>query len=167
MIRIAKLTDYGIVLMTSFADRGQTIHQASHGSAYNARELAAHARLPLPTVGKLLKTLSHAGLLVSFRGKKGGFTLSRPPEKITVADIIAALEGPISVTECSTPGLCEQERGCPMRANWQLINRAIRDALDGLTLAEIARPLPATRLFPLSGRRIAEPSLNLIARSAP
>ena len=71
MFRMAKLTDYGIVLLTQFASR-------QDAAPLTARELAASAKLPLPTVGKLLKQLQHGGLLTSHRGTKGGYALARP-----------------------------------------------------------------------------------------
>ncbi|HKC25951.1 MAG TPA: Rrf2 family transcriptional regulator, partial [Thermoanaerobaculia bacterium] len=90
MFRLTKLTDYGIVLLTHFA-------QNPERDAQNARELAQETRLPLPTVGKLLKELAHEGLLVSHRGIHGGYALARKPEEISMADVIAALEGPIAI----------------------------------------------------------------------
>jgi FeS assembly SUF system regulator len=135
MFRMTKLTDYGIVILTHFASHDDR-------EAHTAREVAQETRLPLPTVGKLLKQLSHEGLLVSHRGTKGGYTLARLPKEITVASIIAALEGPVSITECHTPGICEHEHFCSVKPNWQVINRTIRNALDGLTLADMARPMP-------------------------
>ncbi len=136
MIRITKTTDYGIVLMTHLAAEPERI--------FNAPELAAEAQLPLPMVSKILKTLAREGLLVSHRGVNGGYALARGPEEIPVAAIISALEGPIAITECidDTPGECVQEAICPLRSNWQLINAAIRTALDGIRLAQMARPLP-------------------------
>jgi FeS assembly SUF system regulator len=134
MIRIAKLTDYGIVLLTHFAREGQR-------SVLNARDLAEGAGLPLPTVSKLLKLLSKAGLLASHRGVAGGYSLARPPAEITLAQVIGALEGPIAMTECSDDAHgCSLEPVCPTQSNWRKINTAVRAALDGLTLAEMARP---------------------------
>ncbi len=149
MIRIAKLTDYGIVLLTHFA-------RESVAPVLNARDLAAEASLPLPTVSKLLKLLSRAGLLVSHRGVAGGYSLARRPAEVTVAQIIAALEGPIAVTECSSDehGLCTLEPTCPTQSNWRKINTAVRRALDDLTLADMVTPVSdaapeAERLVPL------------------
>jgi Rrf2 family protein len=83
-------------------------------------------------------------LVVSYRGAQGGYSLARPPAKITVAQIIHALEGPIAFTECSViEGLCSQEASCAVRANWQKINIAIRGALDGVTLAQMIEPATA------------------------
>ena len=112
MIRITKQTDYGIVLLT---------HLAAHAERqYNAPELAAEARLPLPMVSKILKLLAREGLLASHRGVKGGYSLARPAEEISMAEIIAALEGPIAITECiSVESDCSHEALCPVRANWQ------------------------------------------------
>jgi FeS assembly SUF system regulator len=135
MIRITKQTDYGIVLLTHLA-----AHPDRH---FNAPELAAEARLPLPMVSKILKLLAREGLLASHRGVKGGYSLARQSESISMAEIIVALEGPIAITECvSVEGDCSHEALCPARSNWQRINVAVRSALEGITLAEMARPKP-------------------------
>lgn len=133
MIRITKQTDYGIVLLT---------HLAAHPDRpYNAPELSAEARLPLPMVSKILKLLAKEGLLVSHRGVKGGYSLSRAAAEITMAEIIAALEGPIAITECvSVESDCTHEALCPVRSNWRRINDAVRTALVGISLAEMAQP---------------------------
>jgi FeS assembly SUF system regulator len=135
MIRMTRLTDYGIMLLTYFA-------RGSQDPMRSARDLSREAHLPLPTVSKLLKVLARQGLLEAHRGVKGGFTLARRPEEITVAQIIDALEGPIGVTECSAhSGGCDIERHCIVKSNWRKINRVVLEALDKITLAEMARPL--------------------------
>lgn len=142
MLRISKLTDYGIMLLTHLA----------HGPTalpYSAAELAARANLPLPTVSKLLKKLARTGLLTTQRGAKGGFSLARQPEDISVAEMIRALEGPVAITECCIlpHGQCRLERHCPVGTHWQQINRAVQEALEGLTLAAMTRPFPRNALF--------------------
>ena len=121
-----------------------------------ARELAALAKLPQPTVGKLLKQLSHNGLLTSLRGTKGGYSLARPAGEITVAQIIEALEGPMALTECQAPGVCEQERFCSVKPNWLVINRTVRDALSNVTLADMSRPIRPVYGLSLSAGSRAE-----------
>ncbi len=145
MLRVTKLTDYGIVLLTFFATRPD--------SMFNARDVANSVKLPLPVVSKVLKLLSKAGLLTSQRGTRGGYGLARPPAEITVAAIIRALEGPIAVTECSGMNRdCDLEGGCPVRTNWHLINHAIHSALEKITLAQMAKPLhPSLVDLTLSG----------------
>jgi FeS assembly SUF system regulator len=133
MLRISKLTDYGIVLLAHFADRP--------GETRNARELAESTGLPFPAVGKVLKALAQEGLLVSHRGARGGYALARPASEISVAEIIEALEGPIALMECSAgPGHCEKEATCRVRDPWQLIQDAIRSTLSGVSLRGLARP---------------------------
>jgi FeS assembly SUF system regulator len=146
MIRMTKLTDYASVLMTYFA-RDTTL-------AHNARDLAAEARLPLPTVSKILKALSRGGLLVSHRGFNGGYTLARQPEEISLAEIIRSMEGPISITECGGDKVrrCPHEPLCPVRDNWQRINLIIRQALSNISLAEMTHPLSPQ--FEFSGPRL-------------
>ena len=150
MLRVTKLADYGIVMMTYFAHRG--------GMTHNARDIAREVRLPMPVVSKVLKQLAREGLLSSHRGIKGGYGLARRPEEITVAQIIHALEGPIAVTECTDHerGDCELETGCPVRTNWVMINQAIHGALQKITLAGMARPLQE-QLVNLSDSRTAQP----------
>ena len=101
----------------------------------------------------MLKTLTHAGLVASQRGTKGGYTLARPAARITMAEILGALEGPIGLTECaSNPGQCIQETSCSVRGNWQRINLAIHRALEEVTLAEMVLPVKPQAL------RVAPPS---------
>ncbi len=135
MLRVTKLADYGIIVLTRLARQGIT--------TCNARDIAAESRLPLPVVSKILKLLARHGLLTSHRGIKGGYSLARKPEEVTLAQIIRALEGPIAVTECtdSIHGECGLEMGCPVRGNWHRINLAIDQALETITLAEMIRPL--------------------------
>ena len=134
MFRLSRMTDYGIVLMTHLAE-------SDPGSIHNARELALHTQVPHPVASKLLKSLAREGLLASQRGARGGYSLARAPERISVAALITALEGPIGLTECSAhPGQCAQEPSCHVREPWQRINRVVSDALAHVTLADLARP---------------------------
>jgi FeS assembly SUF system regulator len=137
MIRLTRLTDYGILLLTRFASgTGEPMR--------SARDLAEGARLPLPTVSKILKLLARHGLLEAHRGVKGGFTLARPADRITMAEIIRALEGPIGVTDCSAEtGACEIENTCTLKTNWMRINRVVTEALDRINLSEMVQPLHA------------------------
>jgi FeS assembly SUF system regulator len=141
MLRITKLTDYGIVLLVQLAN-DQT------AGSQNARTLAEATSLPLPVVSKILKSLAQGELLTSQRGAKGGYTLSRRPEEINVAEIIDALEGPITLTECSAgPGRCEQETSCAVRDPWQQINQAILETLRHVTLRQLVDPPPEQFLY--------------------
>lgn len=140
MIRMSKLTDYAIVILAHLARSTETL---------TAHELAERSRVPLPTVSKLAKELSKAGLVVSHRGRNGGYGLARPAELISVAEIVEALEGPIALTECATgKGDCGIEDTCLARASWDPVSRAIETALRNLPLSSIApfragEPAPA------------------------
>lgn len=145
MIRLSRTSDYGIVLMAHLAG-------CSDLGPHNAREVAADAGLPLPMVSKILKALARQGLLVSHRGAKGGYSLARTPEKISAAEMITALEGPIGLTECSVhPGHCVQESSCHVREPWQRINAVVRQALLDVTLADLARAPIAGGTVPVTG----------------
>jgi FeS assembly SUF system regulator len=139
MIRLSRLTDYGIILMRYMALEPDRVH--------NAAEVAAEVALPLPTVSKLMRRLATRELLASHRGVKGGYSLARLPASISVAEIITALEGPISLTVCTTgraPGSCKHEPRCPVQGHWQRINRAVRAALEEVSLSDMAAPVSLT-----------------------
>ncbi len=145
MIRLSKLADYGVVLMTHFA--------ASHEPLHSTASAAAVTGVPEPTAGKILKLLARGGLLVSRRGSGGGYAMTGEPGDVSIADIVAAVDGPISLTECldAPGGGCDLEPSCPARGNWRKINDAVRHALEGVTLADMAEPLPEAFI-----RRVAE-----------
>lgn len=143
MIRMTRLTDYGIMLLTLFARDGK--HPMK-----SARDLSQEAKLPLPTVSKILKLLAKHGLLEAHRGVRGGFTLTRKPDAITMATVINALEGPIGVTDCCAPASdCGIENSCVVKSNWMKINRVVFAALDRITLAEMTHPLPVLGAAPV------------------
>jgi FeS assembly SUF system regulator len=132
MLRLSKLTDYGTVIMSYMARRPAGVHSAA--------QIAGALGVTVPTTGKVLKMLTRHELLQSVRGAQGGYRLARAPERISIAEVIDALEGPFGVTECSVVvGLCAQEGGCPVRANWQQVNRLIRHTLDQVSLADMTR----------------------------
>lgn len=140
MLRVSKLTDYATVVMTVLA-----ADAAGRGAdaVISAQDLGTRAHLEAPTVSKLLKQLAHAGLVVSSRGVNGGYRLARAAEKITIAEIVTAMEGPIGMTECSAhAGLCGHEPHCGVRVNWQRINQAIAQALANVTVADMVKPAP-------------------------
>ena len=153
MIRITRQTDYGILLLSQMASRPLSeVHTAKH---------AAHeSNIPLPMASKILKALAKGGLLVSHRGVKGGYRLATAAERISIGDVIQALEGPIGITECSSnPGACEREGSCPVQTNWKRISVAMRDALDRIPLSDMVMPQvlrPDVRLLNVSPQ-IARP----------
>jgi FeS assembly SUF system regulator len=140
MIKISKLADYGIVLLTCMANKPLE-------NTYTARDLSAATGLPLPMVSKVLKLLARKEILDSQRGVKGGYSLSRSPEEISAARIIAALDGPIALTSCldGNDNCCGIETRCTIRNYWELINRRIVDSLERVSLAEMIAPLPDTK----------------------
>lgn len=134
MLRVSKMTDYGIVLMTHLAKDPKGQHAAA--------DLSAQMKMPWPTVSKILKQLTRAQLLASSRGAQGGYSLARPPEAISVAEIITTLEGPVSLTECiGAPGECELEPLCSIRNHWGQINQAIYKALSDIKLSDMVQPV--------------------------
>lgn len=143
MLRMGKLTDYGIVLMSYMAQKTDMQHSAN--------ALAEAVQVPLPTVKKVLKALSQARLLTSERGAYGGYSLQRSPKKISVAEIITAIEGPIALTECvGSESHCEQEDHCSIQTNWTRINNAVFHALDEVKLSDMLVPQAASeRVSPI------------------
>ncbi|RMH62043.1 MAG: SUF system Fe-S cluster assembly regulator [Zetaproteobacteria bacterium] len=132
MLRLTRLTDYGILLMTHMPRPG--------GALVSSQELAEATRVPATTVSKLLQSLLAAGLLESVRGAHGGYRLARAPEEISVCDIIDCFEGHLALTECNLEdGQCDQSPVCSTIGSWKKINRAVREALASISLADMTR----------------------------
>lgn len=143
MLRLSKLTDYAVVVLIRLSEHRAEPVQTTPG--------IAHATgVPEPTVAKVLKALTAAGLVASQRGARGGYRLSQPLTEVTVADVIAAIDGPIALTACvdGAGGCCEVERVCAVKGRWDLVNDAIRDALTAITLADMSQASipPALRI---------------------
>lgn len=156
MIKLGKLTDYAIAVMVQLAKEGE-------GASRSASHLAEKTGVPEPTVAKVLKTLLKEGLVASARGAQGGYRLARGPEDLSVRAIIEAVDGPIAIVTCveGNAGHCQAEAHCPTRGRWDPVNNAIRTALQGITLAEMAagspccaamRPASAQAVMPAGGR---------------
>lgn len=135
MLRLSKLTDYAVVLLTR-------LDEAEGGAVLTAPGLAIITGLAEPTVSKVLKILSHIGLVEGRRGSLGGYRLTRPLSTMPLSDVIAAIDGPVALTACvdNAVGFCDVENSCPVRGRWDPVNDAIRRALAGITIADLAGP---------------------------
>lgn len=137
MMRLSRLADFAVVLMTHVAQHPERVHTAS--------DAAVATQLPAPTVAKVMARLCREGLLNSSRGVKGGYRLARPATCISLGIIVNAIDGPVALTQCirSRPGGCEIEALCPSRVGLHRINVAVHKALDDVSLADIAAPVQA------------------------
>jgi len=135
MLRLTRVTDYGILLMTELAKLEGDVKD----TRLTANDLALSTRVPAPTVSKILQSLLHANLLGSVRGAHGGYCLTRSAADISVREIIQCLEGRIALTECNLDqGECEQMPFCSTSNNWKRINTAIHNVLEDISLADMA-----------------------------
>jgi FeS assembly SUF system regulator len=169
MLRLSKLADYAVVVLIRLAE-GDRLSRADAtpcgGQTVQTTPcIAAATGVPEPTVAKVLKALAGAGLVDSVRGARGGYRLRRTLRAIAVADVIAAIDGPIALTACVDGGLgnCDVQGLCAMRGRWDLVNHAIRAALTGITLDDMrAASVPAAfRTVPrLTGSAAATPALH-------
>lgn len=136
MIKLSNLADYAVELMCCIALKPADIHSSA--------ELAEFTQVHLPTVSKILGTLVRAKLLASHRGLNGGFTLAVPAEKITIADIIEAVDGPVQLTNCLGEGTsdCDRISSCGTRSQWYRINEAVKGALGSVLLSHMIESVP-------------------------
>lgn len=148
MFRISRLTDYGTLVLA---------HLPSDRAEFrSAAEVASATGISIPTVSKLLKSLARANLVTSTRGSQGGYRLSRPASDISAADIIDALEGPVSITECSAnDSHCDYESVCNVGGAWQRINVAIRRALHDINLTDLQEARAPVPHFEFAGLPIS------------
>jgi FeS assembly SUF system regulator len=140
MLRLGRLTDYAIVLSATLAER--------NGACATARALSRETGIPRPTVIKLLKILTAAGLAHSTQGRHGGYALARTPDDIGLTEIIEVVEGRIALTECNREaGACGIQESCVTHRNWLVINRALREALAGIRLSDLTGATPSSGGF--------------------
>lgn len=134
MLRLGKLTDYAILIMSHMAKQSDI--------TMSAASLAEQLHLGAPTVSKILKMLSDADLVYSIRGAEGGYHLAHAPVNISVADVVLAMESGLALTECcESTNLCALESMCTMRENWRKINTIIQSLLSRLTILDMLAPL--------------------------
>ena len=131
MLRLSKKADYALMAMKHLAAKQD---QAS----CSAREIAEAYEIPLELLAKVLQRLVRSRLLVSVQGTRGGYRLSRAPNAIPVADVIIAVDGPLTVTACSDDDQdCEQYSKCSIRDPLWKIRSRIIDALTAVSVADL------------------------------
>ena len=153
MLRLSKKADYALMAMKHLAIKTESV-----ASSTSAREIAEQYDIPIELMAKVLQRLARNGLLTSHQGTRGGYTLSKPTASISVADIIQAIDGPLTVTACSTEDeQCEQFEKCNVRDPLWRIKDRILAALSTCSLAEITTELPyqAPEAMPVSLTRSA------------
>jgi FeS assembly SUF system regulator len=142
MIRLSRLADYAVVLL---AQMSPELSGAPADKVLTAADLAERTGLPLPTVSKVLKQLAKSDLIDAHRGAMGGYRLAKAAHEITVAAIITAMEGPIAIADCVDHAAedeigCAAQKCCALRGNWQMVNDALKEALEKVTLADMMAP---------------------------
>ena len=156
MLKLSRMTDYAVVVLSQMAR-----HQADCLTAQDLTEMTA---LPQPTVAKVLKLLAKASVVESRRGTLGGYVLDRSADEVTVAEIIAAIDGPVALTACvdGQEGDCTVEALCPMRGRWDMLNTAVQTALASVSLAQIsAMPSNPDFFMTAEERQAAEEHRNV------
>src|SRR5215471_740807 len=132
MLRLSKKADYALMAMKHLAQKRDV-------SSTSAREIAEQYDIPIELMAKVLQRLVRMGLLASTQGTRGGYTLGRPASSITVVDVIEAIDGPLTVTACSTEKHdCDQFSKCSIRDPLWQIRERIAAALGTVTIEEIA-----------------------------
>ncbi|HJW09232.1 MAG TPA: Rrf2 family transcriptional regulator [Holophagaceae bacterium] len=119
----------------------QAIADLPEGDDYvMTRDLAERLSLPAPFLSKILQNLARAGILESSRGAKGGFRLGRPAERITVQEVLVALEGEGSLDRCVMGfPTCDPEQPCPLHDAWSTVKTQMLDSLATTSVADLRR----------------------------
>ena len=129
------MADYAILLVCKMS--------SSKNKVYSAHELSTITALKITTISKILTKLTKANITNSIRGVAGGYKLTVKAEDISIGDIIDIIDGQVALTVCVEEDknhCCELESMCPSQGNWQVINNTVRDALNSISIAEMANP---------------------------
>jgi len=134
MLRLSKLADYAAVLL---------VQLGHHEGLATTTVLSGETGVPEPTVAKILKGLTADGLVISQRGSRGGYRLGRALDEISIASVISVMDGPVVITACVDGRECEARGRCGLFGNWDMVNDAILQTLNSITLADMAQRRPA------------------------
>jgi Rrf2 family protein len=130
MFRLSKKADYGLIALK---------HLAQHADeSVSAREIAKEYRIPAELLAKILQRLARKGLVVSQQGTHGGYVLARDPSKISIVDVIEALDGPIGITPCERGSSCEQLEKCTVRDPLNAVRVKMVSILGDTSIYELA-----------------------------
>lgn len=133
MLRISKMTDYGVLVLNNMVDAGAV--------KLTTDDLVRATKLSIPTIRRVMKALSDAGLVIAQRGAKGGYRLARSAGQIRILDVVQAFEGPISLTECTSEDVqCEIIDSCSLPNNWSGINQLLVRILANISLQDLRHP---------------------------
>lgn len=131
MLRLSKKADYALMAMKHLAVR-------QDAASCSAREISESYEIPLELLAKVLQQLAKSKLLVSVQGTRGGYRLGRPPATIPVADVIQAVDGPLTVTACADDDHnCDQYSKCSIRDPLWKIRGRILEALTTVSVADL------------------------------
>lgn len=147
MTLLSRKADYALLILS---------YLSTHGEGASAREVAEHFGLSRAFVANILKELCQGGFVISQRGVKGGYSLQRPAEEITLGELLTSLEEGFQLATCNDPNHgegCSLTGVCPMRSAMAAVHRRILDLLNGVTLAE---------LFPVATAATSSFSLPLL-----
>lgn len=133
MLKISRLADYAVILLVKLGEDGDVV---------TCPVLSSVTGIPEPTVAKILKLASAQGLVYSRRGTRGGYGLTKPLDKTTMASVITAVDGNISLTACADGDTtCEVANACKVSRQWCAINKAIQNMFENITLEHMRSDL--------------------------
>tara|TARA_B100001175_G_C19457782_1_gene614835 strand:+ start:843 stop:1313 length:471 start_codon:yes stop_codon:yes gene_type:complete len=135
MIKVSRMADYAILLVCKMSN--------DENKVYSSQELSIITSLKITTISKILTKLTKANVTDSIRGVSGGYKLTMQAEDISVGNIIDIIDGKVALTVCVEEGEnhnCDLVSLCPSQSNWQIINNTVREALNSVSIAEMANP---------------------------
>ena len=135
MIKVSRMADYAILLVCKMSN--------AENKVYSSQELSIITSLKITTISKILTKLTKANVTDSIRGVSGGYKLTMQAEDISVGNIIDIIDGKVALTICVEEGEnhnCNLVSLCPSQSNWQIINNTVREALNSVSIAEMANP---------------------------
>lgn len=130
MLKLSKKIDYGLMAMHYMVKHDQE-------AMANTKQIAEEYNIPVELLAKVLQKLAKKGLVVSQNGPKGGYSLAKAPNRITVAEVVEAIDGPIRIADCYKMERCLQMSRCSIRTPVEKIQTGIIELLDKMTMAQI------------------------------
>lgn len=138
MLRLSRKADYALIALKYLAQQGQS-------GSLSAADIAGHYGISTPLLAKVLQRLAKKGIVAARHGSSGGYMLARDPSAITALEVVEAIDGPMSITSCTTSrGDCDYLPKCTVRDPLRRVNATVLQVLTKVTLSELAEEEPAS-----------------------
>lgn len=143
MLKLTKKADYSLIALRHLALVAEGGLMSQSVNSASAKEISDAYHIPLPILSKVLQKLGKSGFLASVQGTNGGYRLARDPKRMSVLEVIRAVDGPVILTACFTGNNhCDQSGSCTVKEPLRKVHEGILNLLESISIAALCKDDP-------------------------